>query len=107
LNFQSSPGGVKIKTLTSLAAGRTLLSTREGVEGIGIKTGREFFDIDYFLGRADLSWLLSDPRSTQAVADAGRHYVSVHHSRSTVAGQLQNLLDGVPCFDQRTSSLSR
>lgn len=96
LNFQSSPGGVKIKTLTSLAAGRTLLSTREGVEGIAIKSGREFFDIDQFLERDDLGELLSDVRSTQSIADAGRHYVSVHHSRSVVAGQILNLLDRVP-----------
>jgi hypothetical protein len=95
LNFQSSPGGVKIKTLTSLAAGRTLLSTREGVEGIAIKSGREFFDIDHFLGRDDLRWLLSDVRSTQSVAEAGRHYVGVHHSRSVVAGQILNLMDRV------------
>jgi hypothetical protein len=96
LNFQSSPGGVKIKTITSLAAGRTLLSTREGVEGIGIESGREFFDIDGFLERDDLRGLLNDVHSTRSVAEAGRHYVSVHHSRSVVAGQILNLLDRVP-----------
>jgi hypothetical protein len=95
LNFQSSPGGVKLKTLTSLAAGRTLLSTREGVQGIDIKSGSEFFDIDRFLQRADLQSVLSDVRATQSVADAGRQYVATHHSRQAVARQVLNLIEGV------------
>lgn len=95
LNFQSSPGGVKLKTLTSLAARRTLLSTREGVEGINIKSGHEFFDIDHFLARNDLHLLLADVRATQSIADAGRHYVHTHHSRQAVAKQILNLIEGV------------
>lgn len=95
LNFQLSPGGVKLKTLTSMAAGRTLLSTREGVEGVGIESGREFFDIDHFLERSDLSALLGDSRATQSVADAGRQYVSARHSRAAVAKQMLKLLEEV------------
>jgi hypothetical protein len=95
LNFQSSPGGVKLKTLTSLAAGRTLLSTREGVEGIDIKSGREFLDIDDFLARNDLQTLLNDAQVTQPIADAGRHYVTTQHSRKAVAKQMANLIEGV------------
>ena len=95
LNFQSSPGGVKLKTLTSLAAGRTLLSTREGVQGIDIKSGTEFFDIDRFLERTDLQSVLSDVRATQSVADAGRQYVNTRHSRQAVARQVLNLIEGV------------
>jgi hypothetical protein len=95
INFQSSPGGVKLKTLTSLAAGRTLLSTREGVQGIDIKSGFEFFDIDQFLGRTDLQFILSDVRATQSVADAGRQYVNTRHSRQAVAKQVLNLIEGL------------
>jgi hypothetical protein len=95
LNFQSSPGGVKLKTLTSLAAGRTLLSTREGVQGIDINCGSEFFDMERFLQRSDLQSILSDVRATQSVADAGRQYVAKRHSRQAVARQLLNLIEGI------------
>jgi hypothetical protein len=95
LNFQSSPGGVKLKTLTSLAAGRTLLSTREGVAGIDIRPGCEFFEIDQFLERTDLRAILNDIRATQSVADAGRQYVKSRHSRQAVAHQILNLIEGV------------
>ena len=95
LNFQSSPGGVKLKTLTSLAAGRTLLSTREGVEGVGIRSGSEFYEIDSFLERSDLQAVLNDIAATQPVADAGRNYVATHHSRQAVAQQVFNLLGAV------------
>jgi hypothetical protein len=95
LNFQSSPGGVKLKTLTSLAAGRTLLSTREGVEGVDISHGREFFEMEKFLSSPDLQSMLRDVRATQSIADAGRSYVSQRHSRKSVAKQMLNLIEGV------------
>ncbi len=95
LNFQSSPGGVKLKTLTSMAAGRTLLSTREGVEGVDIRSGVQFFDIDQFLDRSDLQSLLNDLGATQPVADAGRQYVTQRHSRKAVADQVLKLIEGV------------
>jgi|GEM_PF-3675519 len=95
VNFQSSPGGVKLKTLTSLAAGRTLLSTKEGVEGIGIKSGQEFLDIDHFLGRDDLHSVMNDSNGTTSIAEAGRRYVSKHHSRPAVAKQILNLIEQV------------
>ena len=95
LNFQSSPGGVKLKTLTSLAAGRTLLSTSEGVEGVDIKHGREFFEMEQFLSMTDLQSVLNDVRATQSIADAGRNYVAQRHSRKSVAKQMLNLIEGV------------
>jgi hypothetical protein len=95
LNFQSSPGGVKLKTLTSLAAGRTLLSTPQGVEGIDIRPDKEFYNIDQFLERTDLHLLLSEVGTTQSIADAGRQYVQTQHSRPMVARQMLSLLEGV------------
>ena len=95
LNFQSSPGGVKLKSLTSMAAGRTLISTREGVEGIAIKSGREFFDIDHFLDKDDLHSVLNDVGATQSIANAGRQYVGAHHSRPAVAKRILKLIEAV------------
>ena len=42
VNFQSSTGGLKLKTLTSLAAGRTLISTTHGIEGLALESGRHY-----------------------------------------------------------------
>jgi hypothetical protein len=96
LNFQSSPGGVKLKSLTSLAAGRTLVSTREGVEGIDITSGRQYLELEGFLSNPHLSELLQDMRATQPIADAGRQYVSERHSRGFIAKRFLSLLEGIP-----------
>jgi hypothetical protein len=96
LNFQSSPGGVKLKSLTSLAAGRTLVSTKEGVEGIDIASGREFLELEGFLSNPHLREILRDVRATQPIADAGRQYVSERHSRACVAKRFLRLLEGIP-----------
>ena len=95
LNFQTSPGGVKLKTLTCLAAGRTLLSTSEGVEGVDVQSGCEFFLLDQFLAKGDLSSILADAHSTQSVAIAGRQYIQDHHSRPAVARRLLSLLEKI------------
>lgn len=92
-NFQSSTGGVKLKTLTSLAAGRTLVSTAEGVEGLPLESLRHFWDIDTFLSSRQLKEMLEDVRATQPVADAGRQYVMANHSRASLARQSSKLLE--------------
>jgi hypothetical protein len=95
LNFQSSPGGVKLKSLTSLAAGRTLVSTSEGVEGVGITAGKHFLEMESFLSNPKLSEILQDVRATQPIADAGRQYVTDHHSRAPLARRFLDLLGSI------------
>lgn len=94
-NFQSSTGGVKLKTLTSLAAGRTLVSTAEGVEGLPLESMRHFWDIDTFLSSQRLKEMLEDIRATQPIADAGRQYVMANHSRASLARQCSKLLEAI------------
>lgn len=94
-NFQSSTGGVKLKTLTSLAAGRTLVSTAEGVEGLPLESMRHFWDIDTFLASRQLKGMLEDIRATQPIADAGRQYVMANHSRASLARQCSKLLEAI------------
>lgn len=94
LNFQSTTGGVKLKTLTSLAAGRTLLSSPAGVEGLALRSGHHYWDIDTFLANPGLKNLLEDQAATQSLADAGREYVTTHHSRSALAQQFSRLMQG-------------
>jgi hypothetical protein len=95
LNFQSSTGGVKLKTLTSLAARRTLVSTARGVEGLPLVAGRQYWDIEAFLSAPDLREILKHARATQPIADAGRQYVAENHSRTCVERQFRTLLDAL------------
>jgi polysaccharide biosynthesis protein PslH len=93
VNFQSSTGGLKIKTLTSLAAGRILLSTAQGVEGLPLTSGEHYLDIESFISSPCLRSLLRDGESTKSVADAGRQYVETHHCRAAIAYQFQTLVN--------------
>ncbi len=95
VNFQSTTGGVKLKTLTSLAAGRTLLSTPAGVEGLPLASQLHYWDMDEFLSNPHLNEILGDARATQPIADAGRQYVIENHSRAAVARQFSRLLASV------------
>jgi hypothetical protein len=96
LNFQSSTGGVKLKTLTSLAAGRTLLSTEQGVEGLNLVPGTHYLDLASFASAKQTKTLLNNPDDTAAIALAGRTYVRENHSRSAVAQHAKVLLESYP-----------
>lgn len=95
INFQSSTGGVKLKTLTSLAAGRTLLSTVAGVEGLPLESGKHYWNVDAFLSHRDLKAMMEDVHLTQPVADAGRQYVNEKHSRAVVAREFCRLYEEI------------
>jgi hypothetical protein len=94
LNFQRSTGGIKLKTLTSLAAGRTLISTEHGVEGVPITSGKHYWDMRTFLSNG-LKDVLADTGGLQRMADTGRAWVQAHHSRKAVAAQFVDLLQMV------------
>lgn len=95
LNFQTTTGGIKLKTLTSLAAGRTLVSTRSGVEGLGLVAGKHYWEMDTFLSPDRLDCIMSDRDGARKMGQAGRDWVLDHHSRATIAGQLKLLLGRV------------
>jgi hypothetical protein len=92
VNFQNSTGGLKLKTLTSLAAGRTLISTSQGVEGMSIISGKHYCDMNTFLSKAGVSASLRDADAARTIAEEGRRYVVAHHSRPAIAAQFQGLL---------------
>lgn len=91
LNFQQTTGGIKIKTLTSLAAGRTLISTAHGIEGVPIRSGEHYWDMKTFLS-SRLRDFLSDTDGLLKMANAGRGWVESHHSRKAIATQFATLL---------------
>jgi len=94
LNFQQTTGGVKLKTLTSLAAGRILISTKHGIEGVPITSGEHYWDMGTFLSHR-LGDLLADTAGLQTMANTGRAWVQDRHSRKAVATQFLNLLQAV------------
>jgi hypothetical protein len=93
LNFQNTGGGIKLKTLTSLAAGRTLISTPRGVEGFRLKAGTHFWDMDSFISTSHLAEVMQDVPHCQRMGQAGREYVIDRHSRRAIAGSLAGLLE--------------
>ncbi len=94
LNIQKSTGGIKLKTLTSLAAGRTLISTAHGVEGVPIASGKHYWDMDVFL-KERLKDVLADSEGLRKIAENGRAWVEAHHSREATAKQLSRLVEAV------------
>jgi glycosyltransferase involved in cell wall biosynthesis len=92
LNFQNTTGGIKLKTLTSLAAGRTLVSTPRGVEGLRLVPGEHYWDMRSFLSADHLADLIEDPESTRKMGHAGREWVVQNHSRAAIASQFGRLL---------------
>jgi hypothetical protein len=93
LNFQNTTGGIKLKTLTSLAAGRTLVSTSRGVEGLHLVAGQHYWDMESFLSSHRLAELIEDVESNRRIGHAGREWVIQNHSRATIATQFGRLLE--------------
>ena len=93
LNFQNTSGGIKLKTLTSLAAGRTLISTPRGVEGFRLTAGIHFWDLASFLSSRNLAEVIQSVDHSNTMAQAGRQYVIDNHSRAAIAGDFARLLE--------------
>ena len=100
VNFQTSTGGLKIKSLTSLAAGRILLSTTMGVEGMPVEHGVHFLNIQTLLATGTMADAIADSDSLRMIAQAGRDWVCSNHSGPAVARQLAKLIG--PHRDKRT-----
>jgi hypothetical protein len=92
LNFQNTTGGIKLKTLTSLAAGRILVSTPRGVEGLRLVAGEHYWDMTSFLSANHLADVIENVESTKKMGQAGREWVVQNHSRSAIASQFTRLL---------------
>lgn len=91
LNFQNTTGGIKLKTLTSLAAGRTLVSTRRGVEGLRLIEGEHYWDMTSFVSANHLAQVIEDAERSRRMGQAGREWVVANHSRAAIASQFRGL----------------
>jgi glycosyltransferase involved in cell wall biosynthesis len=68
-----SGSGTRFKILEAWAAGRAVVSTRIGAEGLGARDGEHLLVADDAVGFADaVQGLLDDRARARALADAGR-----------------------------------
>lgn len=93
LNFQTTTGGIKIKTLTALAARRVLLTGPAGVEGFGLEQGRHYLDLGLLGDDRSAKQLFRDFDQCRSIADSGHEYVLSHHSIRAMANQLSSNLN--------------
>jgi glycosyltransferase involved in cell wall biosynthesis len=84
-----SGGGMRIKILEAMAAGRPVISTTIGAEGIDICDGENIViadDVDSFV--AAIESLLDDPARAAAIGEAGRKFVEARYSGEALTREL-------------------
>jgi hypothetical protein len=87
VNFQRSPGGIKLKSIVALASGCTLLSTTEGVEGLDIVDGVHYINIERCLESGDFSEVFASMDGDRGIAANGRRWVVERFGFETLAEQ--------------------
>jgi hypothetical protein len=92
VNPQTIGAGIKLKSLVSLAAGRVLLSTAIGVQGMRVRHGTHYLDLDLLHRRRQVDRLWCDAAQSRHIAECGRAWVREHHCEAAVARRLQTLL---------------
>jgi hypothetical protein len=95
LNSQTTAGGIKIKSLTAMAAGRTLVSTGVGVEGMAVHHGEEYWNIEAGGGGNGLVALMRNPEMALRIARAGREWATEHHAETVTRRVAERLLNAV------------
>jgi len=84
--------GARVKIVEALAASLPVISTPEGVEGLGLAPGKHYVEGAAPADLADAAVaMLQEPASAEALARAGRAYAEAHWSQEHVA-RLQNRL---------------
>ncbi|RRS03990.1 glycosyltransferase [Aquabacterium soli] len=90
-------GGSKLKVLEALAAGLPLVSTPEGVSGLGVVDGVHA----HLGGTADglaeaLAAVMGQPDRARALGEAGREHVAARFDWSASVAQLESLYERLP-----------
>ena len=85
-------GGSKLKVLEALAAGLPLVSTAQGVSGLGVHDGEHYLagESAEKLAAATIDLLQSRDLAAR-IGAAGRRYVREHHSWEHAANQLEQV----------------
>ncbi|WP_175653798.1 glycosyltransferase family 4 protein [Pseudomonas sp. Marseille-P9899] len=85
-------GGCKIKLLEAMAAGLPVVTTREGVSGLQVRSGEHYLGGDAGDDLAlTITQLLNQPQRMQQLSEAGRAFVRERHDWSVAAAQLEGV----------------
>ncbi len=92
LNTQTLTGGIKLKSLNAMAAARTLISTTTGVEGMDVKHGVHYWNLERLREEGDWQALMRDELKNLELARNAREWVSAVHSPEAVSRVLERHL---------------
>jgi glycosyltransferase involved in cell wall biosynthesis len=85
-------GGTRIKAFEAMAMGAPVVSTKIGVEGLGLVADQHYLEADDAPGfGAALLHLLRDPQHRQRLARAARDHVAKHHSAQRPAREFEQI----------------
>jgi glycosyltransferase involved in cell wall biosynthesis len=88
--------GTRLKLLQAMAAGRAVVATSIGAQGLDVEDGRELrlADTADHFARAIIA-LLENPAQRQALGKAGADYVKTHHDWSVIVPDLLRVYDQI------------
>ena len=88
--------GTRLKLLQALAAGKAVVSTPTGAQGLDVRDGRE---LRLAANAEDFAQavvaLLQDPAQREALGRAGREFVRTHYDWAVIAPRLLRVYDQV------------
>jgi glycosyltransferase involved in cell wall biosynthesis len=89
-------GGLRIRTLEAMAAGKAIVTTSVGIRGIEAKDGRDLLiaDGDREFATAIVS-LLKDPERRAQLSRAARHFAKTNYSMDVARRMAAELLERV------------
>lgn len=90
-------GGVKVKVLESMAAGLAVVTTPEGVSGLTVEDGQEYYEGRTAQELADrLIELLPDAEKLRLLGESGRAYVQRGRDWRAITDQLEEIYREMP-----------
>ena len=92
INPQNSGSGVKLKSLVAMAAGKLLVSTEIGVEGIAGRDNEHFIVSSLNDFGNSINNILKDFSSYQLIAKKGRSFVNENYSKERLFKDTERLL---------------
>ena len=93
LNPQQIGAGIKLKSITAMLAGKALVSTPTGIEGVEGREGRHFFVAETAEALADqIVALIRSPAQVHAAAREARALAAARYSQSSLSAVVQPLL---------------
>jgi glycosyltransferase involved in cell wall biosynthesis len=93
INPQNSGSGVKLKSLVAMAAGKLLVSTEIGVEGILGKNNKHFVVSPLNEFGKYLNKIIDDPSSYLLIAQNGRNFVNEFYSKDRLIKDTEKLFN--------------